>query len=612
MTDDSGWVVLQLNSRSEGEDPDVVAKSIRGALGRGAEVFLPAEVTEISGDKAVHYLVEGYAFVRHSSVGDYRRADNTRFVQTVLRGQGGKLAIVPDSDIESLRRQLKKEVDQGIGVGDTVMVTTGAYRNIEAKVVEDIPERDEVQVHVSLRSKQAIVTLPRSGLRVLERAPFSPVVSKIAAFKTWLRFNRPIAAWKGSIRSLRRACRKYERLANWSNTGRSLFAQVTFGSSRQRLTDLWGRAEELERLTDWYPLMRRLFSFVAFYHGYVSGVQLEVLRDRLLEVAWLEDVTQRIKRLRREVEAIAHAEAGRKEGGGDVFQNLLIDGHNLACRCLYAPGLDSLMDKQGRPTGMVVGFLRTLGSLRKKYPDARIYVTWDGSNKRRQRTFPDYKGNRRKASGSIKPGFDQLAFLQKLLPQLGIRQGLNVVEEADDIIASLVRGRLSGQNNLIFSTDRDLLQLVTQTTRMLVPGVGGRKDVMYDQAAVKGAFGVPPERIVQLRAFFGDTSDNIPGVPRVPKKVLRSLVQAYQTVDGVYSSGLSGLTKSQYEKLRASEPQVRINVELMSLVDIPVSVTDPNVDADAVAERLQGLDINPATLLEPFFGKAPSKKAADT
>jgi 5'-3' exonuclease len=155
------------------------------------------------------------------------------------------------------------------------------------------------------------------------------------------------------------------------------------------------------------------------------------------------------------------------------------------------------------------------------------------------------------------------------------------------------------------------LQLVTDTTHVLVPGVGGRKDVVFDQAAVEKAFGVPPERIVQLRAFFGDNSDNIPGVPRVPKKVLRSLVQAHKTVDGVYHSGLTGITKSQYEKLRASEPQVRINVELMGLVNVPVSLTDPNVDADAAAGRLQELSINSSPLLEPFFGRG-QKKAADT
>lgn len=611
---DQGWVVLELNSRSDGEDPEIVAKSIRGALGQKAEVFLPAEVTEIGGDRAVHYLVGGYAFVRHTlDEAVYTKLENTRFVQSALTGiSEGKrrLAIVPTTDIDRMRHQLKQEVDQGIGVGDKVLITTGAYRNIEAAVIEEIPERDEVQVHVSLRSKQAIVTLPRSGLQVIERAPLSPIYSKVTALKTWLRFSRPIAVWMGNIKPLRQTFKKYEKLSTWMRAGHNLYAQVSFGGSHHNLGHLVVGAAELERVNQWHTKLVNLFAFVASYQGYVSEGQLRNLQSQFVELLWIDDVIQRIRQLRRDVEAIAHAEAGRKDGGG-VFQNLLIDGHNLAIRCLYAPGLDTLTDSQGRPTGAIVGFIRTLGSLRKKHPDARIYVTWDGSNKRRQASFPDYKGNRRKADPAATKGFDQFAFLRQTLPMFGVWQGTNPDEEADDIIAALAREELRGQNNLIFSTDRDLLQLVTETTLMLVPGVGGRKDAMFDQAAVEKTFGVPPERIVQLRSFFGDPSDNIPGVPRVPKKVLRSLVQAHKTVDGVYASGLTGITKSQYEKLRGSEPQVRINVGLMTLLDVPVSITDPNVDADTAATRLQELSINSAPLLEPFFG-LKQKKAADT
>jgi 5'-3' exonuclease len=108
--------------------------------------------------------------------------------------------------------------------------------------------------------------------------------------------------------------------------------------------------------------------------------------------------------------------------------------------------------------------------------------------------------------------------------------------------------------------------------------------------------------MVQLRAFYGDPSDNIPGVPRVPKKVLRSLVQAHGSVEAVYRSGLTGLTKGQYERLRSAEPQVRINVELMTLVDVGVTSVPPDVDPDNVAARLRELDIEPTSLLDIFFG----------
>lgn len=603
-----GWVVLELTSRSESEDPEVVQKAILNALGGLVEVFLPAEVTEIGGDRVVHYLVGGYAFVRPLNPEKppvYSKAENTRFVQSVLVGRHKEPAMVPDADIDRMRHQLKLEVDQGIGVGDTVMITTGAYRNIEAKVIEEIPERDEVQVYVQLRSKQAIVTLPRSGLSVVERAPFSPIYSRITALKVWANFVRPIVRFSSSARSLKSEFRAYRKVSGWLDRGHFLYANVTLDQYPGRLRQIRRQAKALSQVTEWNTDIRRLWTFVASYQGYCSRGQLSGLRGQLIELYWLDDILSRIQRLRREVEAIAHAAAARgtKKGKrGTMFQNLLIDGHNLALRCLYAPGLSDLTDSQGRPTGMIVGFLRSVGGLRKRYPDVRVYVAWDGSNERRKKTFPDYKGNRKSASESAPEGFDQLGFLRDMLPLIGVRQVTNPHEEADDVIASLVRGPLNDQNNLIFSSDRDLLQLVTESTWMLAPGMGGRKEVMYDPAAVKKSFGVAPKDVVQLRAFFGDTSDNIPGVPRVPKKVLRSLVQAHGTVEGVFASGLTGLTKSQYEKLRSSEPQVRINVGLMSLQDVDVTQRDPDVDADVAAKRLKGLDITPDPILAPFFG----------
>ena len=106
--------------------------------------------------------------------------------------------------------------------------------------------------------------------------------------------------------------------------------------------------------------------------------------------------------------------------------------------------------------------------------------------------------------------------------------------------------------------------------------------------------------MVQFRALCGDTSDNIPGVPRVPKKVLRSLLQAHGTVDGIYKSGLAGLTRNQYERLRSAEPQVRINIGLMALVNVEVSLTYPDVDGKVASRLMQEVGIKPQPILKAF------------
>lgn len=610
------WVILELTSRAEGEDPDLVCQSIQSTV-KGAEVFVPAAVTQIGDDRVVHYLVDGYAFVRRGEhkLSTILRLESTKYVGNVLTEPGGsgqhrQLSTVPNADIERMRAQIAAEVDQGICIGDKVRIISGPYRNIEARVVEEIPEFDQVQVFVSLRSKKSIVTLPRSFLHVVDRSPLSPMLSRLTALGIWTRAAKPIFDWepRGWDR-IQQRWGEYQQVTSLQQRGLHLYACTSFlqGAMELQLNRLNDDGRHLQQLHAWERHVRPLSAFVGFCEGGAQRQQLDALRLKLVELAWFEDVFRRIKQLRRDINVIAHRAAKRRKDGDQMsIQNVLVDGHNLAFRCLYAPGMSELTDLQGRPTGMILGFLKGLGALKKRHPDARIYVAWDGSSRRRKVMFPDYKANRARRQASEEgdaPAWEPMQFLRDFLPLIGVRQAINPDEEADDILATLARNSLNGQHNLIFTTDRDLLQLVSPTTLMLMPGAGSRKESLFDPEAVKKTFGVTPERMTQLRAFYGDSSDNIPGVPRVPKKVLRSLVQAHGSIEGVYKSGLTGVTRGQYERLRAAEPQVRINLTLMSLVDVPVSVTGPDVDPDAAVERLRELAIDPDFVVNIFFGR---------
>jgi DNA polymerase-1 len=327
------------------------------------------------------------------------------------------------------------------------------------------------------------------------------------------------------------------------------------------------------------------------------------LEQKVLELAWFEDVLDRGREIRNEMNELLKQQATRRRrtGVGKVPQNIIVDGHNLAFRCLYAPGMADLADSQGRPTGIILGFLRSLGALRKRWPSA-LYVSWDGSSQRRKAKYPDYKANRPAHVGP--PTFDQMDYLRKILPALGVYQVYNPNEEADDVIATLARKKLSSQKTVIFSTDRDFIQLVNSNVSVLIPALGARKELLFDPEAVKEHYGVAPEVMVQLRALLGDSSDNLPGVPRVPKKVLRSLIQAHGSVEAVYRSGLAGVSKVQYDRLRSAEPQVRINVELMALKDVPFTKVDPNPNPDEVAALLRAVEITPNSILETFFERS--------
>lgn len=601
------WVVLELTSRGEQEDPDFVRKAIATSL-KGAEVFLPATVAQVGDDRVVHHLMDGYAFVKlDRQPTDYFRLEGTRYVQTILVKPGAgsryrRISTVEDRDILQMRDQIRQLVDQGIGIGDVVKITSGPYRNMRATVVEEIPEDGKVLVYIKLRSKQSLVKLPRSFLVIAERAPFSAISNRLNSLVEWVTLASPVLQWQADPNPLWNTYVQYHKVEQWRRRMENLITVANFGPMfEEALTTIQAKSAKLEKLIRWNQSGETLFSFVAAYKGYLKPEPLEQIQEKLNSLLQVEDLLERIRMLWEDVDNIARS-TGRSQEGENTVQNVLVDGHNLAFRCLYAPGMNALTDQQGRPTGMILGFLRSLGALKKRFPDAALYVVWDGSSQRRKQRFGEYKANRQSSSAVMPDGFSPIAALKEILPMLGVRQAWNPVEEADDVIATLVRNDLSTQNNVIFSNDRDLLQLVTQNTSLLIPSQGSRNEILFDPLTVMKAVGVSPEKMVQLRALYGDSSDNIPGVPRVPKKILKSLIVAYGSVNGIFQSGLAGLSKGQYERLRAAEPQCRINVELMSLVNVSVDHTPPDVDPDTLVNRLRDLNINPDGLFDTFFG----------
>jgi len=289
-----------------------------------------------------------------------------------------------------------------------------------------------------------------------------------------------------------------------------------------------------------------------------------------------------------------------------MADNIIIDGSNLAYRTYHALKAipEPLVDKQGRPTGLLFGFLRGVSTLKKRFSEHQFYVVWDGSKQRRKSRYPEYKAHRSTVD-IFSDG--QMDAIRECLPNLGVFQAKNPDEEADDVIASLVRVVLKDQKNTILSTDHDFLQLVTFTTSLLIPKVGPRSELLYDPDKVLEEYGVLPEKILQLRSMLGDPSDNLPGVPMVPSKVLKGLLKQHGTVQGIFSSHMAGLTSKQYEKLRGSKDQVLLNLELMALQDVPVPMNEVSLNEARVKEILTSYDITPDIIVDAFF-KAEANK----
>lgn len=602
------WVVLELSPQGEDEDPEVLRKAIGKSVKNVKDVFVPASIITRGHTRSVYKLVENYIFVRRTQLDQvYFKLEGSKYVATILTvldHRIRKISTVPESSIEQMRRQLHVETEQGIEVGDEVLVMSGAYSGINGRVIENIPENNSVQVFIKLRSKQALLTLPRSFLKFvskeIEDQPYnSPFLTKLTRIRQWVdRAVYPMRALIPPRGPLDLKYQRYLRIESWLST---------FRRTRKLLVDPPSPMNFAG--SDGEPLMRKflrvqhLNSFIDrtgffFYLPMIKLPDVDRLSSKSSDLDTLNDFIHRFSIIHSDCERL---ERSIPDWNPDMANNIIFDGHNLAYRVVNAlrniP--DQLTDSEGRSTALVFGVLRSLAAFKKRFERAQLYVVWDGSKQRRVKLYPDYKAGRPEHSQDT---YSEMSRLQEMLPLFGISQVHNPEEETDDIIACLLKNKLSGKRNVIVSTDRDFLQLVTYTDLLLVPKQGSRPETLYDPDKVVAEYGVPPRLMVHLRALSGDTSDNLPGVPRVPRKVLAALLTTHGSINGIYASSLAGVTKTQYEKIRAFEKQARLNVDLMALLtDLSYEIREAAPNFDAAFEALKQCSIQPETLISTFF-----------
>jgi len=246
----------------------------------------------------------------------------------------------------------------------------------------------------------------------------------------------------------------------------------------------------------------------------------------------------------------------------------LIDGSSYLYRAFHA--MPPLTTSSGLPTGAVKGVTNMLRNLRKENPDSYYLSIFDAKGKNfRHDIYKDYKANRPPMPEDLR---EQLSPLKEICNAMG----MPVIEipkvEADDVIATLaVMGSELGMPMVISSLDKDLMQLVEDP---LVKMMNTMNNQIYDVAGVEKKFGVHPNQIIDYLAIVGDTSDNIPGVPKVGPKTAVKWLGKFKTLQGIIDNADS-LTGVVGQNFRDSIPDLSRNVELVTLkkdVDLKVSL----------------------------------------
>ena len=277
----------------------------------------------------------------------------------------------------------------------------------------------------------------------------------------------------------------------------------------------------------------------------------------------------------------------------------IIDGSSYLYRAYHA--MPPLTTSDGRPTGAIKGVTNMLMTLKKDSEGSPIIVTFDAKGKTfRNDIYDSYKANRPPMPDDLR---EQLVPLKNVCRAIGFP--LIEIEgvEADDVIATLVR--IAKENNfksVISSLDKDLMQLVEDPSAKMMNTMTHQ---IFDEEKVFEKFGVKPNQIRDMLALTGDTSDNIPGVPKVGQKTAAKWLNEFRDLEGIKSNAdsIKGVVG---ENLRNSLNDLDRNVELVSLKN--------DVDIGVSFESLLQLNGNQETLDELFADlefKKPKKKPAN-
>lgn len=254
----------------------------------------------------------------------------------------------------------------------------------------------------------------------------------------------------------------------------------------------------------------------------------------------------------------------------------ILDSYGLIYRCYFAFINRPLTNKDGNNVSAIFGFFRNLHSILKHYNPQFIAAAMDSKTATfRHKMYKEYKATRNKTPEDLHA---QIPWIDEILTDLGIPVLQCDGYEADDIIATVAKKcAQQGKSCRILSGDKDLMQLVTETTQILKPDHADVWKVTGPQG-VQAEWGVPPEQLLDLLSLYGDSADNIPGVQGVGVKTAGKLLEQYKNLDGIYEH-IDEIKGAMQKKLIDGKENAYFSQKLIRLCDtVPCSDIDDAVN----------------------------------
>jgi len=273
----------------------------------------------------------------------------------------------------------------------------------------------------------------------------------------------------------------------------------------------------------------------------------------------------------------------------------IIDGYAILYRAHYALIRNPLITSYGFHTSALFGFTNQLIKIIKDENPDYLVCAFDSKEKTfRHKIYSDYKANRPEMPEELQK---QIPHLWELLDGMNIPVLRKPGYEADDIIGTVTESVLDKKiQSYIVSGDKDFMQLINDKIFLYTPGKRNSAPDIYDKDGVIKKWGLPPEKIIDLLALMGDSSDNVPGVAGVGVKTAVKLLKEYDNIESVLDNAPNILNKRVHNGLMNGKDKAFLSKELVTIIkDVDVDTNVENFllksfDQEALGKKFEELE----------------------